>query len=202
MESKEREPEAVAAERTLEFLKNNYELFWSLSKEEQSTVLIRNEELKNMREEGGLPSPLRELYIDLMMHDELITHSRAADTSPELMQSLLRNKLALLQTILEREKSGERIVPSVKVQKVVMTCGRDPQKLQRALLDFVRSDKKKEFKHKMKRIWRKAIKQKDWVQFMIQACLQQSILLGLRSIQDFRNSVSMIECLLMSNSYP
>lgn len=88
-------------ETTLEFLQLEYAKYNELSKEDQEIIVEYSKSISG--------PPLRNLYIDLVMHDVLIQNS--GQLSKEQLEPLIKEKIRLQQSIKQRETDEEAIIP-------------------------------------------------------------------------------------------
>lgn len=172
---------------TLQFLQTEYEKFRAHKAELQAQILEFNELVRQPLEKPELT--LRVLYIDLLMHDEMIRHSQAThDTKRERIAVLMRNKVALQQMIRQREAAEECVVP-------------DPRTEQKnhdlvALLNWFPEAHRSEFRQQLQPVWRRWQTKKISTQELLQTVVQKCVVLGCRSVEDFRALFSIIEWVL------
>lgn len=188
---------------TLTFLQENYHQFQTLDETQKSICLKHNEEIQKSVSETSHAVPLRTLYIDLAMHDEMVSHSiKAQDKNRERINLLLRNKIAIQRMIAQREGANESVTPDSEVEHVAKACVKlGSEELKKALIDqWVPKPHRATFLRKLKISTTRKTENKHnddhWSQNYIKHLIQQCILSKMRSVEEFRAMVAMVECII------
>jgi hypothetical protein len=101
----------TSADRFNTFLQHKYDIFYKYTPEQQAQVLEFNESVR-----GGAV-PLRLIYIDLFMYDQLILHAQQNVRNPLYYNSLVRNKLTTQALIKSREALKESVTPDLRANQ-------------------------------------------------------------------------------------
>lgn len=173
--------------QTLEFLQTEYTKFHSYSKDQQAQVLEFNELVRAPLDHAELP--LRILYIDLLMHDEMLRRSKAIhDTKRDRIAILVRNKVALQVMIRNREKVQESVTPDPRTE------AKDADLPD--LLVWFPEAQREAFAKQLQPVWRRWKKGKIEIQQLMERVLERCVVLGCRSVETFRALVTLIEWIL------
>jgi len=185
--------------QTLDFLQGEYQQYRNLEDTAQAILEEYNDEVRrSVSKDEPHPMPLRTLYIDLAMHDEMVQHSRnAQDQNRERVTMLLRNKIGIQRMIKRREEAKETVVPDEAVDLAALECVDEPEALKIRLMKWIPEKHKSTFGKKLHKIWKKCQRKPDWVLKVVKLVIQECILLGMKSIEDFRSLVCIVECLML-----
>jgi len=176
---------------TLYFLQESYETFRNMSVEDQAMCLEYNEEIRKTLDPEGLP--LRVLYIDLAMYDQLIQQllSKEQDNnnSQNYLLRLMSGKVATQHMIALREEAKESITPEA--------CHRDEQKLYDCILQILDH---KALKEEFQKLWEKnKKKEKRWENVVKFITRQHSSMYKQQNTLNtahFRSLFFILECVL------
>ena len=181
----------ASTDETLDFLQREYAKFRTYSVEQQEQCLEFNE-LVRVRTEK-LELPLRLLYIDLLMYDEMIRRSKSAhDTNRERIELLIRNKLALLRLIQHRESVYESVTPDLRTENKDATLDE--------VLSWFPPERRADFREKLHSVWKRWKKKRIDTEHLLQNIFQQCVVMGCRSVEDFRALVSIVELVLFQSA--
>lgn len=170
--------------QTLDFLQHEYDVFRSQPTALQAQIMEFNELVRAPTEKAEWP--LRVLYIDLLMHDEMLRRSRVShDTKRARIQLLMRNKVMLQKLIRQREAVGESVTPDPRTELVVLELP--------WLLEWFPAQHRAAFERELRPLW--AAVPLD-PQAVLTTLLQQCVVLGCRTVEDFRALFSVIECVV------
>lgn len=173
--------------QTLEFLQTEYTKFRSYSEAQRAQALEFNELVRAPLDQAELP--LRILYIDLLMHDEMLRHSQAThDTKRDRIAILVRNKVALQVMIRNREKVEESVTPDPRTEAQDADL---PD-----LLGWFPELQRTAFEKQLQPVWRRWKKGKIDVQQLLAMVVQRCVVLGCRSVEAFRAVFTIIEWIL------
>ncbi len=172
----------ATTQQTLEFLQGQYAKFRALNDSIKAQALEFNELVRAPLEKPEVP--LRTLYIDLAMHDEMIRHSQnAKDTNKERITTLMRNKIAIEMMIRHREAVLESVTP----------VDFSEQKELDDVLLLVPESRRPDFRAQIETSWKKWRRGKITAQELMEALVQKCVVLGMRSIEDFRALFTILE---------
>lgn len=206
--------------QTLEFLQREYHAYRQLDEQHQAIIREKNEEV---RREASVETKqmledvktLRELYIDLAMHDEMVQASmKARDRNQDRITTIMRNKIAIQQMIKFRERRLEVIVPDPLADFTALEycTPSDPSKekeegkngvnktaeLLDVLTSWVPDKHRSRFRDELDTIWKKSRDHQDnWASEMARQINQQCIVMGMRSVKDFQALIRIVECLAL-----
>jgi len=196
---------------TMQFLEEAYEAYLKLDEPEQEEVRKKNQQaLQQIVHKSKLTAKktLRELYIDLMMHDENIRNANGVldkyEKYPQLgrdkiiehqqiLRGLLKNKFFIHMLIRVHEQSGEIIVPEPTVLKTVLETNGDPDQLKEGIMQWVSPNKKEVFRSRIEKEWAKNRGDTEWIQNMMKACFEHGIVIGMRTMEDSQKLVNIAE---------
>lgn len=173
--------------QTLDFLQDAYTQFRTYTPEQQAQALEFNELVRAPLEQPDLP--LRVLYIDLLMHDEMIRHSQAArDTQKTRIERLIRNKVVLQGIIRRREQVQEAVTPDPRTE--------EPHTELVTLLAWWPEPDRAAFQKQLQPLWQRWQRGKLSAPELLAAVLQRCVVLGCRSVVAFRALFSLVEWLV------
>lgn len=173
--------------QTLDFLQGEYAKFRALDSAQQAQSLEFNELVRAPLEKPE--TPLRTLYIDLVMHDEMIRHSRnAKDTNKERITTLIRNKVAIQMMIRHREVVLESVTPDPRTEEKHVELDQ--------VLSWFSAAHRPDFQRHLGPAWRKWRSGKLTPKELLETIVQKCVVLGMRSIDDFRALFSIIELII------
>jgi hypothetical protein len=180
-------------EKTLRFLQSKYSEFGHLDDVTKESVVAKNTEV--VLRDQSFNVPLRTLYIDLTMHDTMIQHSQDSNDKNEArIRVLIQNKIAIQKTIFEREQAKEVIVPDTQVVQVVTTSPSREEMLN-IFLSWCPEKHRHKLSTRFNKIW---TSNAEWPMGYVQEIQKAFIIQGLRSVEDFRVLVTIVECLMIT----
>lgn len=187
-------------EETLYFLNDEYQIFKNMDPEAQAINLEYNEEIRKSIDATKSLPPLRTLYVDLCMYDQMIQqvlkksrHKKNTDNFLVLMTS----KIATQHMIAIREEAKESIVPDELIEQTIQECKDDPEKFKNRLIQWIPSEYKKKFTPKLETVWKKNQNQPDCWEKVLRFVVEECIHLHMNSVENFRSLFSMVECIMM-----
>lgn len=196
---------------TMQFLQEAYDDFLKKTEAEQARVLQENvKTLATIVQSSKLSTKktLRELYIDLMLHDENIRNASSAldqwEKYPDLnrdkivehqtlLRGLLKNKFFIHMLIRVHEMSGEVIVPEPTVLHMVQETQGDPDQLKEGIMQWVAPNKQKVFRQRIETEWTQNQGSTEWIQNMLKACFEHGIILGFRTLEDSQKLINIAD---------
>ena len=183
--------------QTLDFLQDEYKRFNGLSDTECERQKAHAKSLWSREKSTTIPVPLRTLYIDLAMHDELVRHSQESkQNNTSHITMLLKNKIAIQKMIRQREKSQEWIIPDEKVHQLILDYQDDTDQIPEQLSRWMPESKRNDFMVFMQPLWTTHRNSTEGLGQIMQGITRQYISWGMKSVSDFRLLVSMLETLL------
>jgi hypothetical protein len=169
----------------LHFLQRDYHSFGANKKDVQKTTVSKNKRIQNYFESK---IPLRDLYVELMMYDSLLTSNK----STEVSRNLLTNKSTIQLKIKNREMAGEVIVPDAVVREISRKCAasQNPGEIIDILQPLIKYSSN--FKMTAPRYFKEFNK---WPSAIMKYALQD---LGTQTptITEFRNVMRLVECMV------
>ena len=169
---------------TLEFLQGAYATFRAYTDAQKAQALEFNELVRAGLEKPELP--LRLLYIDLLMHDEMIRRSQAShDTQRARIETLMRNKVGLQRMIRQRESVDEAVTPDARTEA--------PDLALADLLAVFPPERQAQFHTALHPVWTQWQHRELTPQDLVAVFSQQCVVLGCRSLADFRALFTVIE---------
>ena len=181
----------ITIDHVLEILQDDYFKFRKLDAENQSMTVEYNQLVRQTLEKPELS--LRTLYIDLGFHDEMIRSSmNAHDMDKARIELIMKNKIAIEQMIRAREEVKESVIPETKVDLIAQQVGGDINMLKSELVKWFPPGRQASFSKFLQRIWKKS---HNNIEEIIKAIVRQCIVVGMKSIDDFRLLVDIVECL-------
>lgn len=178
----------VSITNFLTFLQSDYNNFLEKTKEEKTTILAKNQRIQNHVKSE---LPLRDLYVDLMMYDTLLS----TDITIDVQERLLQNKNILQTKITQREKAGEVISPDFKVYEVSRQCQINPDHVISHLLPWVNDPEI--FKKKAPKL----LKNPQWP-MEIMKYVVGNLNSKTHTVLQFRNLTRLIECMFELQNTP
>jgi hypothetical protein len=178
------------------FLHSEYEKFSTISEKQQLEQVVLNTRINH---EFNDSLTLRELYIDLMMYDTAILHSKR-NVNKKAIRTLITNKIVIQKLIKVRETMGETLVPDAKVLETARKCLESENwsnEIVHGLLQWVDSDQIPVFRDHLQRVMKQNQDQPQTkqVEKLMRQCTDSLIICQAQSTVHFRNAVCMVECL-------
>lgn len=178
----------VTVEKVLMFLQDEYEKFRAKTQEQQDAERESNQLIRKSLREPNLT--LRDLYIDLAMHDQMILHSKEVkDKNEKRIRLLIENKLMIESLIKERQAADESVLPDVEVERVAQ----DGDLRQQAFNIWITNP---DMRKKLEKAWTDDIDSERLINLLV----QKFIVLELKRVEDFRALVNTIECVIRKDT--
>jgi hypothetical protein len=189
----------VSIEEFLIFLETDYLKFREKSTHDQENIQLQNSLVRSQLKQE---TSLRNLYIDLMMHDSMISHSKTAlDKNEQRVRMLITNKVAIQKMIQNREKQGECITPDQQVENVVQLSLKNKQYLKTGLIQWIDPSKRDQFQKEISHVLNQENSHPNkWAEQLMKNCMKHGLLLKKKNLEHFRNFVSFSECLTFYTS--
>lgn len=166
----------------LHFLQEAYESFQKMSITTRKTIVRRN---AHIRRSVNSRKSLRDLYVDLLMHDGILRHLSTSYTTFKMVNA---TKKTIVRQIKRRENMQETIVPSNDVVKAISLFNDGKLKKFAEQIGEWSGDPAR-----IKTLFEnRDSKEDDWKMHILKH--------GIRSLQsgaNWKNSVNLIECLYM-----
>lgn len=179
----------------LDFLHGEYEKFRQMDSESQAISLEYNEEIrKSMSDPTEDTQPtvtLRQLYIDLVMYDEMIQNmiqKRKLPTQRDKFLLLMASKMATQNQITQREEAKESIVPDAQLENVLRECQGNDELMKIRLMQWVPEKYRDKLTRRLKH-------QKSWDK-IINCIMSECSVSQLASVDNFRSLFTLMECIM------
>jgi hypothetical protein len=180
----------------LDFLHGEYAKFRQMDPESQAISLEYNEEIRKSLsdptdETRTVPPPLRQLYIDLVMYDEMIQNMinrRKLATQRDKFLLLMASKMATQNQITLREEAKESIVPDVQLESVLRECQDNDELMKARLMQWVPEKYREKLTRRLKY-------QKSWDK-IINCIMSECSVSQLASVDNFRSLFTLMECIM------
>lgn len=169
---------------TLEFLQSEYEPFRRYSAEQKTMALEFNTLVRAQLEVPEVP--LRQLYVDLLLHDEMLRASQAArDSKRSRIETLMRNKVVLQRRIRQREVAGETATPDPRTEEKELSWS--------TVLSWFPTSQRAGVQAQLEPVWQNWQAERLSTQEFLAQVVQKCVVLGCRSVAGFRAVFTLIE---------
>jgi len=188
-------------EDTLYFLQKEYQSFHAMDPEARAIALEYNEEIRKSINPTKSLDPLRTLYIDLCMYDQMIQQLMKGFNKRKSHDNfivLMTSKISTQHRIAQREKEKESIVPDELVETTLQECRGDPEKLKNRLTQWIPSEFKEKITKKLEIVWQKNKNQSNCWEKVLKFIMDECIGLHMKSVENFRSLFCIVECVMMA----
>jgi hypothetical protein len=186
-------------EDTLNFLFREYQIFREMNSDAQAITLEYNEEIRKSINPTKSLVPLRSLYIDLCMYDQVIqqllkTSEQRKSQDPLIL--LMTNKIATQHMIAKREELKESIVPDSLIESTLAECQNDEEQLKNKCIQWIPKEHKEKFERRLNKVWEKYHQKTNCWEKVMKFIIDECISLHMSSVDNFRSLFSIIECIM------
>jgi hypothetical protein len=156
---------------------------------EKYKVATHEDEVKNklimsqLTESEMKHKTLRELYVDKLMHDNLLLTMSTDTRNEKMVQQLVKNKFVIDHVIQRREQLGEVVTMNTQVKIIYEKCQTANKLLREELLYWVR-DKSDQVRKCL------TVDDESLVEFFCKQC-------NTGSLEGFHNLVCILECIMI-----